>query len=247
MNQNAGPLDVPQKLVPQARAGMGPFNEPRNIGEHKMPIQAHLHHAKVRILRRKRIIGNLRPGFRQSAQERALAGVGFADDADVGDDLQFEEQLSFFTFASGRMIARGAIRRRLEPRVSFARFATLGGDDLISLMRQITQDKVILGVEHQSAGGYLKNQIVAVLARFVRPAAVRAVARLPEFLMRKAREIIDAVAGDDDHAPSFAAVAAVRAAAGDVLLPPEAHAAIAAVAGLDFDLNAVDEHVCAVI
>ncbi len=46
----------------------------------------------------------------------------------------------------------------------------------------------------------------------------------------------------EDHAAAVPAVAAVGAAAGDVLLTPEADAARAPVAALDEDVDLVDEH-----
>ena len=55
-------------------------------------------------------------------------------------------------------------------------------------------------------------------------------------------QVVDAVLGDDDHAAAVAAVAAVGPALGDVLLAPEADAAVAAAASLDFDSDAIDEH-----
>ena len=49
--------------------------------------------------------------------------------------------------------------------------------------------------------------------------------------------------GPDDDRPAVAAVAAVRPALGDVLLPPEARHAAAPVAGLHEDLDTIDEHI----
>src|SRR5262245_65390998 len=46
----------------------------------------------------------------------------------------------------------------------------------------------------------------------------------------------------DDDRPAVAAVAAVRAALGDVLLAPEARHPAAPVAGFHEDLDAIDEH-----
>ena len=45
----------------------------------------------------------------------------------------------------------------------------------------------------------------------------------------------------DDGAPA-PAIAAVRPASGDVLLAPEAHTSVAAVAGRNLDVDFVDEH-----
>jgi len=44
---------------------------------------------------------------RQARQQRALAGVGQADEADVGDQLQFESQRALLAGAAGLSLARG--------------------------------------------------------------------------------------------------------------------------------------------
>src|SRR3546814_2159203 len=54
-------------------------------------------------------------------------------------------------------------------------------------------------------------------------------------------ELVQAVDAFQDHRAAAPAVAAVRAAAGNELLPPEADAAGAAVAGADVDLGLIEE------
>jgi hypothetical protein len=53
-----------------------------------------------------------------------------------------------------------------------------------------------------------------------------------------------ALRADHDDVAAAAAVAARGAAAGNELLPPEGHAAVAAVAGLDANFCFIDEHTC---
>jgi hypothetical protein len=55
-------------------------------------------------------------------------------------------------------------------------------------------------------------------------------------------QAVDARLGDHDDAAAVAAVAAVGPAARDVLLPAEAHAAIAAAARFDIDSDAINKH-----
>src|SRR4051812_23094169 len=64
----------------------------------------------------------------------------------------------------------------------------------------------------------------------------------PLLTMGEGREGIDARLGDHDDAAAIAAIAAIGSAARDVFLAAKAHAAITAIAGFDFDGDAVDEH-----
>jgi hypothetical protein len=61
-------------------------------------------------------------------------------------------------------------------------------------------------------------------------------------VVRERRQVIDAVAGDNDHAPPFAAIAPVGPAMGHIFLAAEADAPVPAAAALDFDGDAVNEH-----
>ena len=91
-------------------------------------------------------------------------------------------------------------------------------------------------------GGTSDDQVFGAAAVALRAAAVLAALGPPVLAMRERGEAVDARLGDDDDAAAVAAVAAVGPAARDVLLAAEAHAAIAAAAGFDFDGDAIDEH-----
>jgi hypothetical protein len=59
----------------------------------------------------------------------------------------------------------------------------------------------------------------------------------------KRREVAELGVGDRDHVAALAAVAAVRAALGNILLATERERAVAAAPGLDVDLGAVAEQI----
>ena len=109
-------------------------------------------------------------------------------------------------------------------------------------MDKILEHVAVFGVDDDRAGRHLDDQILGVAAVAI---ASRCRARrvgAPLFAMRERGEPIDARLGDHDDAAAVAAVAAVGPAARHVLLAAEAHAAVAAAAGFDFDGDAIDEH-----
>ena len=61
-------------------------------------------------------------------------------------------------------------------------------------------------------------------------------------LPAKSSSVFLSAIGDEDDDAAVAAVAAVGAALGDVLLAPERDAPVAAVAGFHVDVGFVDEH-----
>ena len=242
MDEDAGPLDVPQELVAEAGAGVRPFDEARNVGHHELPVAIDVDDAEVGVLGGEGIVGDLRAGARQAGEERAFAGVGLADQADVGDDFQLQEQLAAFAFAAGRGIARGAVGGAFEMGVASAAVAAAGGDDGVAVLRQILESEAAFGVDDERAGRDFDDQVVGAFALLVCAAAGRAVVGAPEAVMGEGGEVVDAVFGDDDHAAAIAAVAAVGAAVRDIFFAPKADAAVAAAASLDFDGDAIDEH-----
>ena len=242
VDQHARAFDVSQELVAQAGAGVGAFDQARDVGHDERAVDIELHDAEVRRFGRERIVGDFRAGARDAAQQRALAGVRFADEADVGDDFQLEREAARFAFVAARVLARGLVGGRFEARVAFAAFAAVGGDHLLAGRRQILQHVAVVGVHDDRAGRNADDQIFGAAAVAVGAAAVLAALGAPLLAMGERDEAIDARLGDHDDAAAVAAVAAVGTAARHVLLAAEAHAAVAAAAGFDFDGDAIDEH-----
>ena len=100
----------------------------------------------------------------------------------------------------------------------------------------------VLRVEDHRAGRDGKEQVFGRRAVTVVAAAALAAFGLPLLAMGQRGEAIDAFLGHENDAAAVAAVAAVGTAAGNVLLPPEAQAAVAAAAGLHGDFDFVNEH-----
>ena len=91
-------------------------------------------------------------------------------------------------------------------------------------------------------GGTAIDQVLAGGPVAIGAGAVLARLGLPRLAMGEHGEAIDAFAGDEDHAAAVAAVAAVGAAQGDVLFPPEADATVAPLARLETNHHFIDKH-----
>ena len=72
----------------------GAFDDSGDVGEHEMAIFPAPDHAKARDQGRERIIGDLGPRLGDGRNQRALADVGEADDADIGEQLELDPELS---------------------------------------------------------------------------------------------------------------------------------------------------------
>src|SRR3989449_4489223 len=70
MDQHAGTGDVPQEGVPQPRSLMRAFDETRNVGQHEAPAVRKANDAKVWLSRGERIVSDLGPCCRYTAEQR---------------------------------------------------------------------------------------------------------------------------------------------------------------------------------
>ena len=76
----------------QPAVGVRALDEPGNVGDGERVARARRRDAEVRVQRGERVRGDLGLGARDRAEQRRLARVRKADEADVGDELQREPQ-----------------------------------------------------------------------------------------------------------------------------------------------------------
>jgi hypothetical protein len=100
---------------------------------------------------------------------------------------------------------------------------------------------VAFGVADHRADRHAQHDVLARASVAVRARAARAVVRAVDAREAVVDERVDVAIGARPDAAAAAAVAAVGAAARHVLLAAKRGRAVAALAGVDFDLRFVDE------
>jgi hypothetical protein len=167
-----------------------------------------------------RVIGDFGPGGGDARDKRGFSGVRKTDQADIGQQLQLQAQAFFFAGASGLMLGGQ------EP---LARFGEIEKKDAGGLVvnhcphRDRHVDRTALGA--------------GAIAAFTVPAALGAMLGV----VTELKQGVLVNGGDQVDVAAAAAVAARRTAARDVFLPPEGHAAVAAVAGFHQDARLVEK------
>ena len=73
--------------MPEPRSLGRPLDQPRDVGEHELAV-VEVDRAEHRLDGGERVVGDLRDGPGQPREQRGLAGVRQADEADVGEQLQ---------------------------------------------------------------------------------------------------------------------------------------------------------------
>ncbi len=244
MDEHRAALDVGEELVPEAGAGGGALDQPGNVGEDGLAILA-VDHPERRRDRRERVVGDLRRRPGQPPEQRGLAGVGQADQAGVGEQL--EAELDPVLLAAGPALGEaGSLPGRVrEALVAVSAAPAVGDDGALP-----GADQVDAAAVDRDSLGPRRDQDLVVLPPA--PVAVRAFAVTPlpspEVLAAlQGRQVAPRWVADEDDVAAVAAVAAVGSAARDVRLTPERDAAVTAGSALDPDLRAVVHHAPAAI
>src|SRR5690606_18705238 len=236
------PLSLHDALPISETGAFGrPLDQPGNIREHEALLDADADDAEVRVQRRERIVGDLRPRRGQRARQRRLAGIRRAEQANVGEDLERELQVPLLAGLAARELPRRPVHAALERRVPAPSPAAARDEQPVAGLDQVAE--LLAGIEIDDLGAD-RHRDEEIRAR--RPGHVPAAARLTVLglespLDAKVRERVQAFLRDEIDAAARTAVTAVGAALRDELLAAKADRAVAAAAGFDANIGLVDE------
>ncbi|MNS84961.1 hypothetical protein D3C72_1188070 [compost metagenome] len=193
------------------------------------------------------VVRDLRLRIGDARDQRGLAGVGQAQQAHVGQHLQFHAQVAVFAFLAGRPLARRAVQAGLEVDVAHAALAAGRQHDFLFVRVQVEQDFAGFGVMDDRAHRHAQGDVRSGRAVLVGAAAVLAALGAVQARVAEVDQRIDVAIGHRIDGAAASAVAAVRAALGDEFFAAKARHAIAAFAGDHFNGGFVYEFhgVCA--
>ena len=179
--------------------------------------------------------------FEMRAQQRRLAGVRQADERRVGEQLQpkLDRRPPRPACRPPRSAASGGWAR--EALVATAAAAAFRDDDACARMREIG-DEPLLARRAPASRPAPRARRPRRARRSRAAASAAALPGLEPLVRADAREVAPPRVGDEYHVAAVAAVAAVRPALRDELLPAEVHGAVAAAAGDDGQSGSVVEH-----
>ena len=240
MEQHPGALDVPEEAVADSGALGRALDQAGNIGEDEIDLLV-ADDAELGVERGEGIVADLGLGIGDGVEEGRLAGIGQADDADVGDQLEPEPNPQFLARPAGAVLARGAVGRGLVGGVAAPALAALQKHDALADLGEIGEDMLLVVGKDLGADGNLDHQVLASGAGLVAPGAALAAGRLEMLGVAKVDQRIEALDRLEDDVAALAALAAVRTAIFDIFLAPEADRARPSAARADEDLGLVEE------
>ena len=241
MHNQAAPLHMAQKLVPEAHAVAGALDQSRDIGHDEGFFLRHLHHAQHRGQGGEVVVGDDRFGPADHRDQGRFSHIRIADQAHIGQEFELQNQLKALARQARLCIARDLAGRTCKVAVAPAALAAVR-DDHRRLVGDVGHDLAALGVFDHRSHRHLDDQVRRALAVAAVAAAVLAVLRHKLALILEIHQRVDVLAALQHDVAAPAAVAAVRSARRHKLFPVEGHRAVAAGACLYPDGRFIDKH-----
>src|SRR5579883_3384165 len=174
--------------------------------------------------------------------ERGFACVRVADEAGIGQQLQFETQAAEVTGAAGLVFRGRLMGGSGKPGVAAAAAATARHHPGLAIVREVEELFPGFVVENRGSDRHLDSDAFAIVPGSVAAFAVAAALGGVLGIEAEMQEGIAVDGSDHGDVAAATAIAAARAATGDVLLPAKGQTAVAAIPGLDGNSCFVDEH-----
>src|SRR5690606_16075258 len=115
---DSGPLDVLQELQAESPTLVCSLDDAWDVCHHERARAREPDHAEVRFQRREGIVGDLGTSGTDYRQQGAFSRVRFADQADVGDQLEHQFNPALLTSAAGLELTRRPIGGSGEMRIA---------------------------------------------------------------------------------------------------------------------------------
>ena len=191
----------------------GPLDEPGQIGQGERAEARGSHDPEVGGERRERVVGDLRPRPGEAGEEGRLAGVGEADEAGVGEELQLEREPQLLAVFALLGEARRSARVRQEARALPRPPLTATRRDPLSPCRTRSASSSLSGPYTTVPSGTSTTRSAPPTPCLLLSAAVRARARLAVRVIAEREQRRDVAARAQPHVAATTAVATVGAAA----------------------------------
>ena len=240
VNNEAAAINVPEKVVAKADTLGGTFNNAGNVCHYKALAFAQIDNTQIGEQCSKVIVGDFRMGAGNYAQQCRFSYIGEAYKANVGQQLQLQNDVVAFAGEArlgkaGRLPGGG--RKAL---IAPAATAALGQYKVL-LIRHVMDDLTGFCIPNHSAQRHRDDQVIAVAALHIAATAVAAGLSGIFALIAEIHQGGHAGIDPQHHTATVTAITTVRAASGDILFTQEGHAAVAAVAGLHEDPYFIDK------
>lgn len=245
VDEEVGALDVAEEAVAEARALVRALDEAGNVGNDEGLLVGRFadgDDTEVGLESGEGVVGDFGFGGGDARDERGLAGVGIADEGDVGEDFEFEAEGEFFAGVAHFVLAGSLMGGGGEVLVAATAATAVGDDDALVGMLEVVDEVAGIVVVDEGADGNFEDDVESVASGAVGTHAVLAALGAVEGVVAEVHEGVVALGGFHDDVAAAATVTTGGPATGNEFFAAEGHAAVTTVTGLDADFGFVDEH-----
>ena len=143
MQQKARSLDMAEEAVANAGAFGGALDQAGNVGEHEFAALV-ANDPELGAERGERVIADLGTCVADRVEERRLAGVWQADEADVGEQFEAQPDPGLLTGLASLVLARRAVGRGLVTGVAAPAHAAFEEADALAGAGQVGEQGPLL-------------------------------------------------------------------------------------------------------
>ncbi len=226
----------------QARSGMRPFDQSRNIGNDDSFQIRQLQGSNHWREGGEGIFPNLGMGRRQAPDQGGFPGIGKSHQSHLGNYFQLHKKLPLLSRLAGLCKFRRPALRGFESGIAFAALSAPGANKFLSRPGQVTQHLSGLFVPDHRPRWNQANHITAPGAAFVLALSVHAPAGLIVGLSMQTDKGRFPPGHTENDMAAIAAVTPVGTSLGNKLLPTETDTAPATVTTLYLDLHSINKH-----
>ena len=184
---------------------------------------------------RKGVVSNFRFGVRDAGDQCGFAGIGHAEQAHIGQDLELQAQASLLTlFALGELPWR-TVYAGLVADVADTAKTALRQHDNLAVGVKIKQNLIGVGIVNHRSDWHAQDNVICTGTVLVRPAPMFTVARHVLACITIVNQGVDVAISLGDDAAAFAAITSIRSTLGDELFATKARRAVAAFACDNFN------------
>ena len=230
-----------KELMPQASTLCRTLDETGYVGNHETLALAQTHDTELRMQGCEWVVGNLGARVGHRCDKCALACIGHTKKAHIGQHLEFKMQPVLFSRLSRCTLARGAVGAGLEAQVAKAACSALCDYDALPRLREVGHHRVGLRIPNKGANRYAQQHVLASCPKLVSASTVLTIARPVESLVAEINQSVEVGVSLHVDMAATPTVTAVWPTERNEFFATKGHAAIAAIAGKDFDLCFVDE------
>ncbi len=241
VDQHTATLEVLEEADTEASTFGSPFDEARNVGNHKGTGVLATHHAQVWHQGGKGVVGHFRTSGGNGADKGGFASIGQTQHADVGQQQQLQLQGTHFTRGAVALLARRPVDRAFETGVAKTVETALGDQQLLFVVSQITQQ--LAGVFIGSAGTdrHAQDLVLAAATSTVGALAILATLGCMETLEAIVDQGVEVLVGDQINVATITTVTTIRATVRDVFFTAKAYTTVTTVTGIDSNLDFINK------